>query len=192
MKESEGENTLDLIIKLLASALDTSAEVETVIDTAYRVNSSFAKRFNKPKEIHVTFIKKRAKEEVFKVTRENPLKCQDEEVKILRDLPWEVRSKRREYRFLTEILHSNEIQYRWLTPEGLLFTFKGNRQNINTIYKAKAFVRKHFPDLETQSEEERGTSSSKSERDEKEEEQGATGGVKTRRQHRKQQQKQNE
>lgn len=55
--------------------------------------------------------------------------------------------RRREYRTLTECLRENNIDYRWLIPEGVLFTYRGSRQKINSSMKAKEFLERHASDL---------------------------------------------
>lgn len=68
-------------------------------------------------------------------------------MKLLKDLPWRIQVRRKEYRLFTNCLQKTKIDYRWLTPGGIIFTYKGTRQKINSSLKAREFLEKNAIDL---------------------------------------------
>uniref|UniRef100_A0A2D4N8V4 Uncharacterized protein n=1 Tax=Micrurus spixii TaxID=129469 RepID=A0A2D4N8V4_9SAUR len=51
---------------------------------------------------------------------------------------------RREYQFLTKMLLKKGVNYRWLIPEGLMFTWQEQRHRIDSIEKAELFYLEYF------------------------------------------------
>lgn len=68
---------------------------------------------------------------------------QEQEIRILKETPWRVRAKRKEYQKLTQCLQNNQIQHKWFLPEGVLFEIQGARQKINSTMKAEDFHRRN-------------------------------------------------
>uniref|UniRef100_A0A2D4ID63 Uncharacterized protein n=1 Tax=Micrurus lemniscatus lemniscatus TaxID=129467 RepID=A0A2D4ID63_MICLE len=62
----------------------------------------------------------------------------------MKQIPRRIRDIRREYSFLTKELLKRGINYRWLIPEGLLFTWQEQRHRIETLDKAELFVMEYF------------------------------------------------
>lgn len=59
-------------------------------------------------------------------------------------MPRRVREIRRQYSFLTKELFKRGVNYRWLVPEGLLFTWQEQRQRVDTVQKAELFYLEFF------------------------------------------------
>lgn len=69
------------------------------------------------------------------------MKIKDQEVMVLKDIPWRMINRRKNYVKLVNILKENGIMFKWLMPEGLLVYFKGTRFNINSIFKMENFIK---------------------------------------------------
>lgn len=68
-------------------------------------------------------------------------------MKNLKEIPWPNRQKRKEYIPLTTVLRENYISYTRLVPEGILFTYKIQRNKINSTLKAEDLLKKHGENL---------------------------------------------
>lgn len=66
-----------------------------------------------------------------------------QEIKVLKDTPWRVRVKRKEYQKLVKCLRQNQIQYWWLILEGIFFKIQGKRHKINSVMKVEEFLRRN-------------------------------------------------
>uniref|UniRef100_A0A2D4GT93 Uncharacterized protein n=1 Tax=Micrurus corallinus TaxID=54390 RepID=A0A2D4GT93_MICCO len=72
------------------------------------------------------------------------MKYKVKEITVLKQVPRRIRDIRREYTFLTKELLKRGINYRWLIPEGLLFTWKEQRHRIYSLEKAELFALEYF------------------------------------------------
>lgn len=77
------------------------------------------------------------------------------------------------------MLRDLEIPYKWIYPEGLIFTWDGKNQKIDNVTKAKKFANKHADKLKYQSSSSSGTESSSEEDQENEESTGAAVGTRS-------------
>lgn len=71
--------------------------------------------------------------ELLQKCKNEALKIQEQEIKVLKETAWRVRTKRKEHQKLTTCLRNNQIQYKWLSPEGVSFEFQGIRFKLNSI-----------------------------------------------------------
>lgn len=70
-------------------------------------------------EIHVKFCRKQTRDQLlFKA--KSQMKIKDQEVMILKDIPWRMRNRRKNYATLVTILKENGIMFKCLTLEGIL------------------------------------------------------------------------
>uniref|UniRef100_A0A8C6XCT7 L1 transposable element RRM domain-containing protein n=1 Tax=Naja naja TaxID=35670 RepID=A0A8C6XCT7_NAJNA len=164
VEEEKGENLVGKMIEILAEALEiTKEKMMDGMDEVFRVHTRYAMRNKLPREVHIRFTKKITKTQILQMTREKTLKYKDKEIVVLKQVPRRVRETRREYLFLTKELLRKGINYRWLIPEGLLFTWREQRHRIDTVEKAESFyyeyirrkeedTRKEEPLLEPQKE----------------------------------------
>ncbi|XP_015280709.1 PREDICTED: apolipoprotein A-IV-like [Gekko japonicus] len=143
--------------------LETSSEVDKDIEAIYRVNSAYARRNKVPREVQIKFYRRDLKDNILKTASEKTLKVGESQIRILREIPWKVREKRFEYQTLVELLKQQNIQFRWLIPEGLFFIYKGKRYKINSLFKLEEFLEKNGKDLGFQEEEEEEENTTESE-----------------------------
>lgn len=129
-------------------------EVKKEIDNVSRIGNAFMKRTNLPREIHLRTFRQGFKEELLQRCKNKTLKVQDQEIKVLKEVPWRVRGKKKEYQKLTTCLRNNQIQYKWLIPEGVSFKFQGTIFKLNSTMKAEDFLRRNKNLQQEQEEEE--------------------------------------
>uniref|UniRef100_A0A670YWX4 L1 transposable element RRM domain-containing protein n=1 Tax=Pseudonaja textilis TaxID=8673 RepID=A0A670YWX4_PSETE len=133
IEEEKGQDLAVIMIGILADALEiTEEKMMDGIDEIYRVFTRYAMRNNLPREVHIRFTKKSMKTQILQVAREKTLKYKGKEILVLKQIPRRVREMRREYRFLTKMLLKKEVTYRWLIPEGLMFTWQEQRHRIDS------------------------------------------------------------
>lgn len=141
--EVQNEHLLERMIPILAQYLDISQEMmDLQIEKIYRVYSVIAKERNIPRDVVIWFTNGRLREKLCQRSYVNSLVVDDREIKIFRDLSPQILRKRREYYFLTEVLQRYEIRYRWDRVEGLTITYDQKKYRIDSINKAKEFLRK--------------------------------------------------
>lgn len=87
------------------------------------------------------------RDEILTQARRKEMKINQREIKIVKDIPWRIREKRQNYKLITRCLQENKIEYRWIIPEGIFFLYQGQRFKINSIFKAKEFLKKHATEL---------------------------------------------
>lgn len=110
--EEEHENLRLLLSEALAPLVDIEPEtLQNEIDLVYRVTSSYAR------EIHIRFCKRSVRDRILRETRDENLVIKANGIRILKDIPWSTRKKRKQYECITTILRENEISYRWLIIE---------------------------------------------------------------------------
>lgn len=142
--EETQENVRQTVGEILAPIVEMDVEgFQNEIDLAYKVNSSFAKRHNIPRKIHVRFTRRYMRDKILRRAREQNLIYKGKEVQIAKETPWIMRKKRMEYEELTATLRDNDISYRWLIPERLMFTFEDRHYKINSTMKAEEFIKKN-------------------------------------------------
>lgn len=86
------------------------------------------------------FLKKQMRNQLlFKA--KSQMKIKEQEVMLLKDIPWRMRKNRKNYLELVNLLKDNGIMFKWLMPEGLSFYYKGTRYNINSNFKMEHFIK---------------------------------------------------
>uniref|UniRef100_A0A8C6XMS3 L1 transposable element RRM domain-containing protein n=1 Tax=Naja naja TaxID=35670 RepID=A0A8C6XMS3_NAJNA len=144
MDEEKGENLVGKMTEILVEALEiTEEKMLNGMDEVFRVYTRYAMRNKLPREVHIRFTKKIIKTQILQMAREKMLKYKDKEIVVLKQVPRRVRETRREYLFLTKELLKRGVNYRWLIPEGLLFTWREQRHRIDTVEKAELFYYKY-------------------------------------------------
>uniref|UniRef100_A0A2D4NSM7 Uncharacterized protein n=1 Tax=Micrurus surinamensis TaxID=129470 RepID=A0A2D4NSM7_MICSU len=94
---------------------------------------------------------------------DGPLVFKGHEVVTLKQIPRRVREQQRNYQFLSTQLIKNNIPFRWLTPEGLLISWREKKFKINSIDKAGEFYRRYMRTEEEQESKEETESRSQEE-----------------------------
>lgn len=126
--EDTQENLWQTIGEILVPLVELDLETcQNEIDLVYRVNSSFTKKQNILREVHVRFTKRHIRDKILRKIRDENIIFKGKAVRIAKEVPWSVRKKRKEYEEMTAILQENEINYRWMSPEGLMFSFDGRQ-----------------------------------------------------------------
>lgn len=146
IKKEGKEDLFSIISGALAEFMDMEAE-EVSNDLVYRVGNLYTKLNNLPREVHVKCVRKGSRDEVFLQTRKKTMKISQKEIKIVKEVPWRIRIKRKNYRAVAKCLQNNKIEYRWIIPEGIIFQYQGNRYKLNSKFKAEEFLRKHASEL---------------------------------------------
>lgn len=59
-----------------------------------------------------------------------------------------MRQKRKEYNFLSSVLNTNSISYRWSIPQRFFSTYAGQRFKINSIFRANDIMEKYGKNLQ--------------------------------------------
>ncbi|XP_070610300.1 trophozoite exported protein 1-like [Erythrolamprus reginae] len=116
--ENADEDLFNKLAELISE--NTQIEIEEVknhIDEIYRIQTNYAKNHRLPREVHVKFMKKSIRDEIYKTTRNEKIIYQEKEIMVLKQIPKRIREKRREYHFLMVKLMRREIPFRWLIPE---------------------------------------------------------------------------
>lgn len=149
LEEESEENLLETVTKMLAENLEIEPEeIRGETDEIYRLNTSYARRNKVSREVHVRFTKKAMRDEILKRTREQPLIYKGKKIDVLKQTPKRVRENRKQYHFLTNKLLNKGINYRWLTPEGILLNWNNTRYYLNSVWKASNFAEKYRTLLE--------------------------------------------
>lgn len=105
-----------------------ATEVANELDRVYRMGNVHIRQNNLPSEVHIKFVRKSFRDEILCQAREKNIQINQKDVKILKDIPWRIHTKRKEYGSLINCLRRNSIEYRWLIPEGVTFIYRGIRR----------------------------------------------------------------
>ncbi|XP_042295175.1 uncharacterized protein LOC121915227 [Sceloporus undulatus] len=140
LPEQDGEDLYLRLVPILAKFLhkeEQSCLLE--IDRMFRLNSKIAKQKKIPRDIVIYFLRKEMKDRILKLHNEKPLEVDEKTLQIFKDVPAKVLKRRKEYKFLTTELRQNDINYRWLLPEGITFWYKKKKIQLRTIQQARFF-----------------------------------------------------
>lgn len=114
-------------------------EILRDVDEVYRIYTSYARRNNLPKEVHIRFTKKSIRDEILQKTRLQAFTYKGKRIAVLPQIPKRVRDMRRQFEFLTTFLRKYKIRYRWLLPEGISFTWQTQRFKLESLQEAQDF-----------------------------------------------------
>lgn len=97
-KIQKKDDLFSIISEALAEFMETEAEeVSNEIDQVYEVGNLYTKRNSFPREVHIKCVRKGFRDEVFLQARKKEMKINQKEVKIIKDIPWRIRMKRKNY-----------------------------------------------------------------------------------------------
>ncbi|XP_015276813.1 PREDICTED: apolipoprotein A-IV-like [Gekko japonicus] len=172
LEEQEGEDVQQNVIKLLAEYIQEEDEIKVKndIEAIYHVNTTYTRKNKLPPEVHIRFAKKSLRQQILTTAMQRPLMRHKKEIKILRDVPWRKREKRKLYKKLVNPIRKKGIKFKWLTPEGITFNYKERWHKINSVFKLEEFIRRFGEELEIPITEE--SQSQGEEEEEEEEEEG--------------------
>ncbi|KAJ7319726.1 hypothetical protein JRQ81_019237, partial [Phrynocephalus forsythii] len=117
-------------------------EVHHEIDTTYRVSTFFTNKNKYPPEVHDKFVKS-TRDKILRDTRETQIEIKNQKIRIVKDIPWKIRQIRKEYNFIVKVPIANQIQHRWMYPEGLDFTWEGRHYRLDSLNKASKFLERN-------------------------------------------------
>ncbi|XP_058026045.1 uncharacterized protein LOC131191674 [Ahaetulla prasina] len=150
LEEVDQEDLRDVVTKLLGEFLGRGVDfMNWDVDRVYRVNSQYARTHAVPREVHVKFVRRETRDEILRKHRSGALIYRGREIAILRQIPRQVREKRKKYYFLSSKLYQKGVGFRWLMPEGLMIFREGITKKISTIAEATAYVEEHKALLES-------------------------------------------
>lgn len=140
--ETKEGNIFVKLIEEIAIFMNKDPEFfENEIDKLFRVNSIIAKQKGLPRDVIVFFVRKTVRDNFLNLHNESPFRFDNQELRVLKDIPGRILRKRREYMNLTSFLRAEGVTYRWELPEGLTFWWKKKRIRILTPDQAKKFLR---------------------------------------------------
>ncbi|XP_026541541.1 nucleoporin GLE1-like [Notechis scutatus] len=163
--ETKDEDLELAMAEILAKALDRDKEkMLKEMDDVYRVSTSYARRNKLPKEVHIRFTRRKVRDIIYKISREEAIVYKGKEIQILKQIPRRVREQKRDYKFLATQLNKRDILFHWLIPEGMLVSWEEKKIKIDTLEKAQELY-KQLAGLEDQSSKEDLDSNSQEEQD---------------------------
>jgi len=147
--EKKEEEIRETIVQMLANLIDWEEErLEEDIERMFRVNSKYASTHQKPRDIAIEFSRKKTKEMILQASYDKKINMEGEDIMIFKEIPLRILKKRKDYIFLTDVLKRNKIPFRWERLEGVSITFQQERYKLNSIQKAKEFLKKYKEDIE--------------------------------------------
>ncbi|XP_042300001.1 uncharacterized protein LOC121917952 [Sceloporus undulatus] len=153
LRENVNENLYVLLCPILANFINEPEEqFPWEIDRAYRINSRIAKLKGLPRDVVVYFVRKQTRDLVLNQSYTSKLTIEDQTITILKDIPSKILKKRKEYKCLTDVLKQNKIPFRWEEIEGLTVTWNQKKVRLNSVERAKLFLRGLKDDLEKKEE----------------------------------------
>lgn len=118
-------------------------EIRNEIDCVSRVGNVYTKRNYPPREVHVKVVRQGFKEEIVQKSKKEAKQIQGQEINVLKEVPWRVKTNRKKYQKFIKFLQKNKIVYRWLIPEGVLFEYQGTMLKLNSTMKAEDFLKRN-------------------------------------------------
>ncbi|XP_042308410.1 ubiquitin-like-conjugating enzyme ATG10 isoform X3 [Sceloporus undulatus] len=142
LKENPNENLYTLLCPILANYVNEPEEqFPWEIDRAYRISSRIAKLKSLPRDVVVYIVRKQMRDLVLNQSYVSKLTIEDQEVTILKDVPSKILRRCRDYKCLTDVLNQQKIPLRWDEIEGLTVTWNQKKIRLNSVKKAKLFLR---------------------------------------------------
>ncbi|XP_048348516.1 uncharacterized protein LOC125430576 [Sphaerodactylus townsendi] len=148
LPEMNNENLLKRILPLLQEvwSLEEDDAVKE-IDRLYRVNSKIAPDRKLPRDIIINCVRKSLRDEILRYHASSRIQLEGTNLIILKEIPTIIRKKRKDYKDLADTLRTNNIRFRWNTPEGLSFQMDSKYFNINSVAKAQDFLARNSKNL---------------------------------------------
>lgn len=109
------------------------------IDSAYRINSRIAAQRNLPRDVVIYFSRKARRNEIIWTYYQQRFQIANQDIILLKEVPYKMLQKRKEFAFLTQELKNRQIPFRWNIPTGIMVTFDNKSYRLDTPQKAKDF-----------------------------------------------------
>ncbi|XP_048348322.1 putative uncharacterized protein MYH16 [Sphaerodactylus townsendi] len=141
-KESK-EKLRTLIINNVAKYLDTEEDViEDDIENVVRLNYRGKEERKYERDILVFFSRKRTRDEILIKNSKTKMIIEKKEIVILKEVPTEIRSRRKKYEQLATHLRETHIRFRWDLLEGLMIFYHSKRIRISNQQQAEECLKK--------------------------------------------------
>lgn len=127
----------------------SAEEVDKGLDQVYRLKARYAEREGKVQDIIVNLLTRRMKEDILKLSFENPINYKGKRVIIMRELPRDVIMQRKKLKKLVDSLRKKDVKFRWELPIGLSFMFHGRHTVIGSEKQMFDFIKDNGKFLET-------------------------------------------
>lgn len=138
--EAKDEDLGQIMAGIIAESLQRDKqEIMNELDEVYRIQTNYARRHKLPREVHIRFARKKIRDIVYNITREEPMIYKGKEIITLKQIPRRVREQRKDYRFLAAQLNKRNILFRWILPEGMLMSWQGKKVKIDSLAMAQDF-----------------------------------------------------
>ncbi|XP_042303174.1 trichohyalin-like [Sceloporus undulatus] len=143
LPEEKDEKLEEVLIPEIAKFLEKDPIFfDDEVDNIYRVNSQVAKQKGLPRDVAVSFVRKRTRDLFLSKHNETSFMYKNLELKILKDIPGRILRKRREYNGLTTFLRKEGLPYRWEAPEGVTFWWNKKRIKVSSPEQGRNFLRR--------------------------------------------------
>ena len=143
-----GESLRDKLVCALSELVGIEdQEMDKSIDSVYRTMIGHGPARKNSGDCLVVFNYKVIKDRVLQAHFQHKLTIDEQTIIILKEIPYNLLIRRKPYKFLTDVLKANRIQFRWLFPEGLSFMYKGRKQKFSDLLKVEEFWRRYRKDL---------------------------------------------
>ncbi|XP_067327577.1 uncharacterized protein PF3D7_1120000-like [Anolis sagrei] len=151
IQESPNEDIRGITLEILATSLKSTLEImDKEVDQIYRFATNYSRKNKTPRDVLVSFVRKRTRDEVLQANSKIPLQYKGEKVVVLKEFPQTILTKRRQYFFLTQELKKRNIRFRWERTEGIMTTYKEQKHWLTSIDKAKDFYEKLIKDQDVE------------------------------------------
>ncbi|XP_042320574.1 uncharacterized protein LOC121929267 [Sceloporus undulatus] len=142
LPEKINENLYTELSPILAKFIDESEiQFPWELDRIYRLNSHIAKLKKLPRDVVVYFVRKQTRNLVLQQSYKTKLLIDGNEIMILKDIPGKILKRRKDYNFLIDKLKKYEIFFKWEEIEGVQVTWKQKKIRLNSIEKARNFLK---------------------------------------------------
>lgn len=108
-KQEGKEDLFSQINEALAECMEMEPEeTSNELDQVYRMGNLYIKRNKLPREIHIKCMRKSFRDEILLQARRKTLQINKKDIKIVKDIPWRIHIRRKEYSSITKYLQKNK------------------------------------------------------------------------------------
>lgn len=144
----EEEKIKEKILKIFSELVERSTEeLGCHVDKIVRLRNRRSTKEGWTNDVIVHFNSRSIKEEIIKASYDNPIEFNGRKVMLIRELPKQVVTFRRDMRKLTEKLWIKKIWFRWEVPLGISFIWNEKHITIKTEEQMEAFLSENGKDL---------------------------------------------
>ncbi|XP_042316890.1 uncharacterized protein LOC121927254 isoform X2 [Sceloporus undulatus] len=143
LKEQKQENLYDYLLPAIAEYMEIPyQDLLKDVNKLFRVNFIIAKEKSLPRNVVISFVRKKVRDELLFLSYGNPLEVEGSELKFFKDIPKRILQKRGNYKFITINLNKYKVLYKWEKLEGISVKWNQKWFKLNSVSKAKEFWKK--------------------------------------------------